>query len=154
MKKLFLCLVLVLAAAAAFAGNMSQSEYYNKVRGCWTGKCIGGALGMPREGAFWKDQVKEFPEFSGYLSDVKCGWSFYRGHTAVPDDGEWHTVTISCALPGFREDTTVPTPIIGISPEAYSRPVHIHVKNIRIKSHDIKVTDDDFGAFAHCAKAD
>ncbi|MBQ9358719.1 MAG: hypothetical protein IJT95_04180 [Abditibacteriota bacterium] len=154
MKKTISVFLIILLSGALWSASLSRSEYYNKVLGCWNGKCIGGALGMPREGAFWASQIREFPSFPGYLSDVKCGWSFYRAHQTVPDDGEWHTITFSCALPGFREDTTVPSPIIGISPENYSEPVHLWVKNLRITSHDIPVTDDDFSTFAACRRED
>ncbi|MBO4548438.1 MAG: ADP-ribosylglycohydrolase family protein [Abditibacteriota bacterium] len=155
MKRVFFaCIAIWCVLSASLLQAAVPDNYYQKVLGCWNGKVIGGALGMPREGAWWEDQLREFPSVTGYLSGVKCGWSFYRDHETVPMDGEWHTVTFRCTLPGFRPDTTVPAPIIGISPENDDRPVHLQVRNIRITGHDIPLTDGDFRAFNACEYRD
>ena len=58
---------MLLLVCAGCAHAISDSAYYDKVRGEWLGKCIGGALGMPIEGWNYADIEKKYPSIDGYL---------------------------------------------------------------------------------------
>lgn len=38
---------------------MKNGQYLDKVRGCWLGKCLGGAIGMPYEGVPYTVELRE-----------------------------------------------------------------------------------------------
>lgn len=42
--------------------KLNEKEYYNKVKGCWIGKNIGGTIGAPFEG------TRDMPEIEGYTT--------------------------------------------------------------------------------------
>ncbi|MBO4548437.1 MAG: hypothetical protein J5758_04395, partial [Abditibacteriota bacterium] len=83
------CGILALLSAAAWGVPLDRDAYYQKVLGCWNGKCIGGGLGMPREGQWWENQLKDYPlieGYVGYIGNVVKNWSGFLEHQTVPMD--------------------------------------------------------------------
>ncbi|MBP5274647.1 MAG: ADP-ribosylglycohydrolase family protein [Abditibacteriota bacterium] len=155
MKRLVIALILLLPAAAVWGLPLDRDAYYQKVLGCWNGKCIGGGLGMPVEGAWWQDQLKNYPMvdgYVGYIGNVIRSWSGFLARAEVPMDGEWHEIVFSVKVPDFPKGQ-FPAPIIGMSLEEYNERSAILVRDIAITSHPVplaKKMRTDFNGTNSC----
>jgi len=91
--------------------------YYNKVRGEWLGKCIGGALGMPIEG--WsKEQISRYfgdiKGYTGYFDERVMRSSSVLKEVDYPADGKWQSVKINLHVPDYDTTVTHAVPLIWI----------------------------------------
>lgn len=145
-----------LATSAALASpELSDAQYVDKVRGAWTAKCVGGALGMPLESWRSGDIEKRYPEITGYLgyfSNVSRGWSGFVGETEIPKDGTWRTVSARLTVPNTGKGV-IAVPIIGLSLEKYKNPQEYELKNIRVlrPANSIPHQPTDWQAQSECA---
>ena len=122
-------------ASGAASAKLSDKTYYDKVYGGWTGKCVGGALGMPIEGWGYRDIQAKHGEITGYLGyfsdDAGMGWSQMLKMVDIATDGEWRhytaTVEVPCVDPNWYA-----VPIIGMSFEASVKPASYVLKNLRV----------------------
>ena len=132
MKKLIAALLLLLCTSSAYA--ISDSAYYDKVRGEWLGKCIGGALGMPIESWRYTDIDAKYPHIDGYLGYFTMGWKGWSGMVKteqVPEGGEWHQMAAFVRVPDF-DKSGVAVPIIGMSFEAGTTPAVWDIRSLRL----------------------
>lgn len=136
------CLALLPVAAAA--ARLSDAAYYDKVRGCWLGKCIGGALGMPLEGWRYPAIDAAYPEITGYVGyfeDRWLGWSGINDVVELPAGGGWQTARLAVAIPAGPAGSYA-VPILGMSFERSRAPGAWHVRAVRLAGHP-EVTFDD-----------
>ena len=142
----WLVLVLVVIAGIAHAAApLSDEVYFDKVRGAWLGKCIGGALGMPIEGWPYARIESTYPKITGYLgyfTDGRVDWSGQVQALEVPKDGEWHAMEFRVAVPVHDTAKTYAAPIIGLSPEFTTYPVGLAVRNLRISQPKADIPSD------------
>ncbi len=135
-KATFIVLVSVVMAGVAHAVvPLSDEVYFDKVRGAWLGKCIGGALGMPIEGWTYTRIESTYPQITGYLgyfTDGQVGWSGQVQSLEVPKDGEWHALEFHVTVPAHDTAKAYAAPIIGLSPEFTTYPVGLAVRNLHI----------------------
>ena len=129
-------LALVLLAGAVHAATpLSDDVYFDKVRGAWLGKCIGGALGMPIEGWPYTRIESTYPQITGYLGyfeNGQVGWSGQVQSLEVPKDGEWHALEFRVTVPAHDTAKAYAAPIIGLSPEFTTYPVGLAVRSLCI----------------------
>ena len=135
-KTVWMVLMLaILAGIAHAAAPLSDDTYFDKVRGAWLGKCIGGALGMPIEGWPYTRIESTYPKISGYLGyfeNGQAGWSGQVQSLEVPKDGQWHSMEFRVTVPSHDTAKAYAAPIIGLSPEFTTYPVGLAVRNLRI----------------------
>ncbi|HEY3268133.1 MAG TPA: ADP-ribosylglycohydrolase family protein [Armatimonadota bacterium] len=147
---------LSLASASALAApTLSAARYQDKVRGAWTGKCIGGALGMPLEGWRSADIRAKYPNLNGYVgyfSGAQAGWSGFLAETLIPKGGDWRTVTLRATVPSFNTSTTLASPIIGLSLERYSAKESYELRNVRVlrPENDASFRQSDWSTASAC----
>jgi hypothetical protein len=109
--------ILSIGTANASEKKLSDAEYYNKVRGAWTGKCIGGALGMPIECWYYEEIAKKYPNINnyiGYFDEQWTGWSGIVKTVEIPRDREWHRLYVTVEVPAFDADQKITAPIVGM----------------------------------------
>ena len=138
-------LVLVLASTAHAAAPISDDAYFDKVRGAWLGKCIGGALGMPIEGWPYTRIESTYPKITGYLgyfTDGRIDWSGQIQALEVPKDGQWHAMKFRVTVPAHDTAKVYAAPIMGLSPEFTTYPVGIAVRGLRIVEPNVDVPGD------------
>lgn len=131
---LLLSCLLVIGARAAGQRELTDAQYYDKVRGAWLGKCIGGALGMPIEGWRQPDIAKKYPritDYLGYFDDAFAGWSGVACSVQVPRDGEWHRIRAILDVPPF-DSALYAVPIIGMTFEFSATPASWEIRDLRI----------------------
>ncbi|MHB0997714.1 MAG: ADP-ribosylglycohydrolase family protein [Armatimonadota bacterium] len=134
---LFICLLTLAAFLPVNAGSekLSDKEYYNKVRGAWLGKCIGGALGMPLEGWKYSDIEKKYPkltDYVGYFDYSLGGWSGMLKTVNIPKDNQWYSMMVRMRVPEFDTKNLHASPIIGMSLEHSTVPMTWEMRNIKI----------------------
>jgi len=132
--KLIVLFILILASISpAFA--ISDTAYYDKVRGAWLGKCIGGALGMPLESWRYTDIDKAYPNidnYVGYFTSEWKGWSGMLRAEQVPTDGEWHRMLVRVDVPQFDSVRCIALPIVGMSFEFDKTPGIWEIRDLKI----------------------
>lgn len=127
--------VLLAGAAPAAIPRLSDSAYADKVRGAWTAKCIGGALGMPIESWRSADIEKRYPDLNGYIGyfdSATQGWSDFVSEIRIPKDGSWRTVSALMTVPAFDSKRLMAAPIIGLSLERHSAAEDYELRNVRL----------------------
>lgn len=142
--RLLLLIIFILLLSASVFGK-ENNTYYEKVLGAWTGKCIGGGLGMPLEGAFWADTVKRFPTINGYvgyIGEVHVGWTGFLQEAEIPKTGNWEKIKFDVVVPDFDTKKLFMSPIIGLSLESYKNRSAYDIRNIKIVTPNIKLSDD------------
>ena len=133
----------ILVGIAHAAASLSDDAYFDKVRGAWLGKCIGGALGMPIEGWPYTRIESTYPKITGYLGyfeNGQVGWSGQVQSLEVPKDGEWHAMEFRVIVPAHDTAMAYAAPIIGLSHEFTSYPVGIAVRNLKIVEPDAGIS--------------
>ncbi len=99
---------------------LPHDPYYDKVRGEWLGKLVGGALGMPLEGWNSGDIAGTFGKVSYYLD----GYFTERGASGppaeaarqrIPTDGAWHSVRARLTVPPYATGVVHPTPVFHVT---------------------------------------
>ena len=120
---------------AAGRRALSDDVYYDKVRGAWLGKCIGGALGMPLESWRYWDIEKQYPAITGYVgyfTEQWNGWSGILAAAEIPRDGLWHRLSLEAKIPAFDTGASFAVPIIGMTHEFSTQPAAWEIRNLRI----------------------
>jgi len=123
------------AADSSGARRIGDTQYYDKVRGAWLGKCIGGALGMPIESWRYPDIEKRYGKITGYVgyfTDTWAGWSGIVRSLEVARDGMWHRSTVRVQVPQYDASASYAVPIIGMSLEFSTAPGAWEVRDLRI----------------------
>lgn len=134
-KSGFLLAALAVVACSARVCAISDSAYYDKVRGAWLGKCIGGALGMPLEGWKYTDIDRAYPRIDGYVGYFGSGWRSWSGMTKtepIQSGGGWHVLTVALRVPEFDIATCFAVPIIGTSFEAGATPGAWDIRDLKV----------------------
>jgi ADP-ribosylglycohydrolase len=131
-------LAVVVAARAASprpeSRPLSDAEYYDKVRGAWLGKCVGGALGMPLESWRYPDIDRKYPSITGYVgyfTDTWTGWSGINDVVTIPRDDQWHRLSITVRVPDCPASAYA-VPIVGMSYERSTVPATFEIRGLRI----------------------
>lgn len=133
---------LLLSASAVAAPIPGDNRYSDQVRGAWTGKCIGGALGMPLEGWRSAEIRARYPRLDGYVgyfSNAQQGWSDFLSEERIPTDGEWHTMSALLYVPEFDAGSAFAVPIIGRSLERHHDAAAYELRNVRVLRPDNSV---------------
>jgi ADP-ribosylglycohydrolase len=123
------------ARADSPARRLTDEQYYDKVRGAWLGKCIGGALGMPIEGWRYPDIEKRYGKITGYVgyfTDTWLGWSGINEVVTIAHDGQWHKSTLRVRVPQYDASASYAVPIVGMSHEFSTAPGAWEVRDLRI----------------------
>lgn len=130
-----LVILLMQVACAGSVNGLSEKAYLNKVKGAWLGKCIGGAVGMPLEGWYYKDIEKKYPTidgYTGYFTYYQVGWSGILQTVSIPKDSDWHHFNVRMKAPAFDSAATHPSPVIGMSFEYSKAPMAWEMRDVRI----------------------
>ena len=153
MKIRFYFLLIIVIAINLLGANafcLNQKEYYNKVLGAWNGKCIGGGLGMPVEGWVWANIMKKYPNvdtYVGYIGESQVGWTNFLVEAEIPKTGNWETVKFEVTVPDFDTKSGFLSPIVGLSLEGYFNSQDYEIKNARIITPEINLSNENFYAF-------
>jgi len=134
-----------IATADSPARRLTDAEYYDKVRGAWLGKCIGGALGMPVEGWRYPDIEKRYGKITryvGYFTDTWAGWSGIVRTAKIARDGMWHRSTVRVQVPQYDASASYAVPIIGMSHEFSTAPGAWEVRDLRITRPKVEFSSD------------
>lgn len=156
MKRLLVLLLTLSACGSTFA--ISDASYYDRVRGAWLGKCIGGALGMPVEGWRYSAIAEKYPKIEGYLGYFTAGWKGWSGvlqTEQIPADNEWHRLTVTLRVPHLLPNT-FPLPIIGMDQSSDKSPGAWQIRSVKILRplRGISFDADHWRAGEECAWVD
>ncbi len=66
----------------------------------------------------------------------KTGWSTVLSSVEIPQDGQWHTVTVQLDMPTFNPETTWVRPIFGMDGTHNPRPGRMYLRRVALRSSD------------------
>jgi ADP-ribosylglycohydrolase len=138
------------------AGEVNNARYYDKVRGAWLGKCIGGALGMPIECWHYSHIQNHYPSITGYIGYFDKGewrgWSGLAASVNVPADNQWRHFCVRIDVPKFDSKSCYADVLIGRSVEFAKTPAKWEMRDVRFlrPQCSIAFTSDDWQTWLEC----
>lgn len=73
----------------------------------------------------------DFVDRASAPTAVWRGWSTVQAATAIPTDGEWHTVAIEAPVPDFDHDALLARPILGMDATYRPEPAIVEIRDLR-----------------------
>lgn len=129
----------LLPAQSAKPKPLSNDQYYDKVRGEWLGKLVGGALGMPIEGWNSEDIVGSFGKVNSYVDGYftergAIGPSAESPPQRFLSDGAWHPVRARLTIPAYATGVVHPAPVLHMANRLQKTVLECEVRGLNFGS--------------------